>query len=143
MLAGAWGTEWYFGYKHPHSDLSCEDYRSRDLFWDMASICIAFFEKYKFPVNEMNSKNEVISSRGDFCFAKAGDSYIILLKKGGASMLNLEGEKGEYTVDWFNPRTGGALQKGALKSVKGGSKEGLGLPPSDEEKDWVVVVRKK
>ncbi len=34
MMAGAWGTEWYFGYEHPHSDLSCQDYRSRDLFWD-------------------------------------------------------------------------------------------------------------
>jgi hypothetical protein len=30
MLAGGWGTEWYFGYKHPHSDLTCEDFRSRD-----------------------------------------------------------------------------------------------------------------
>ncbi|MCK0148207.1 hypothetical protein MWU78_21350 [Arenibacter sp. F26102] len=27
MMARAWGTEWYFGCKHPHSDLSCQDFR--------------------------------------------------------------------------------------------------------------------
>ncbi len=143
MLAGAWGTEWYFGYKHPHSDLSCEDYRSRDLFWDMASICIDFFEEYDFPVNEMSSQNKLISSDGDFCFAKGGDTYIVLLKKGGESKLNQEGDKGDYTVAWFNPRTGGALQNGTLTTLIGGSEVSLGLPPSEEGKDWVVVVRKK
>ena len=81
MLAGGWGTEWYFGYKHPHSDLTCQDYRSRDLFWDMGVICINFFAENDFPVTEMTSQNELISSKGDFCFAKEGDTYLILIKK--------------------------------------------------------------
>jgi hypothetical protein len=34
LMAGGYGVEWYFGYASPHSDLTCQDFRSRDLFWD-------------------------------------------------------------------------------------------------------------
>ncbi|MDX1285411.1 MAG: DUF5060 domain-containing protein, partial [Draconibacterium sp.] len=34
LMAGGYGVEWYFGYDSPHSDLTCQDFRSRDLFWD-------------------------------------------------------------------------------------------------------------
>lgn len=30
LLAGGWGCEWYFGYDHAHSDLSCQDYASKN-----------------------------------------------------------------------------------------------------------------
>jgi len=141
MLAGAWGTEWYFGYKHPHSDLSCQDYRSRDLFWDMGVICINFFAENDFPVTEMSSMNELISSEGDFCYAKEGDTYLILLKKGGESRLNLKEFEGNYSVKWFDPRNGGALQDGSVKSIKGMGMKSLGTAPNNPEKDWIVVVR--
>ena len=34
LMAGGWGNEYYFGYAHDHSDLTLEDFRSRDLWWD-------------------------------------------------------------------------------------------------------------
>lgn len=141
MLAGGWGTEWYFGYQHPHSDLSCQDYRSRDLFWDMGEICINFFVENDFPVTEMSSHNELISSEEDFCLAKEGDTYIILLKKGGESQLDLKDFDGNYTVKWFDPRKGGAFQDGSIKNIKGSGVKSLGIPPNNPEKDWIVVVQ--
>jgi hypothetical protein len=30
LMAGGAGVEWYFGYQQPHTDLNCEDWRSRD-----------------------------------------------------------------------------------------------------------------
>lgn len=142
MLAGGWGTEWYFGYKHPHSDLTCQDYRSRDLFWDMGRICINFFEENEFPITEMSSQNELISSEGDFCFAKEGDTYIILLKKGGTSQLNLKNYNRNYTVKWYDPRNGGKLQNGSVQTLKGKGFTSLGKAPNNAEKDWVVLVRR-
>lgn len=142
MLAGGWGTEWYFGYKHPHSDLTCQDYRSRDLFWDMGVICINFFAENDFPVTEMTSMNELISSEGDFCFAKEGDTYLILLKKGGESQLDLKEFEGSYSVKWFDPRNGGTLKNGSIKNIKGNGMQSLGIAPNDREKDWVVVVHR-
>ncbi len=142
MLAGAWGTEWYFGYEHPHSDLTCQDYRSRDLFWDMGVICINFFAQNNFPVTEMNSMNELISSNDDYCYAKEGDTYLVLLKKGVKSQLNLKEFDGNYSVKWFDPRNGGPLQNGSIKRIKGSGMKSLGTPPDNYEKDWIVVVRR-
>ncbi len=141
LLAGGWGTEWYFGYKHAHSDLSCQDYRSRDLFWDMGELCISFFKENDFPVLDMSSKNELLSSEGDFCFAKEGDTYIVLLKK-GTGQLNLKQNNGSYSVKWFDPRNGGAFQNGSVKSIKENGMQTLGTAPNNPEKDWIVVVQR-
>ncbi|MFW5699488.1 MAG: DUF5060 domain-containing protein [Bacteroidota bacterium] len=142
MLAGAWGTEWYFGYEYPHSDLTCEDWRSRDLFWDMGKICLDFFyNNNDIPVNKMTEKDELISSDGDYCYALEGDTYIILLKNGGESTLDLKNNKDKYSVVWYDTRNGGELQTGEVKSIQGGGKKSLGLPPNNVNKDWVVLVR--
>ncbi|MGI9552418.1 MAG: DUF5060 domain-containing protein [Aurantibacter sp.] len=144
MMAGAWGTEWYFGYEHPHSDLTCQDYRSRDLFWDQGKICLDFFNENKMPVWEMESDDSLISSEGDYVLAKPGNSYVVYLKNGGESTLNLGNSGGEFEIFWYNPRRGGELQKGKIKTVNGSGKQSLGRPPVKKEqgKDWVVWVTK-
>ncbi|MEM8894121.1 MAG: DUF5060 domain-containing protein [Bacteroidota bacterium] len=141
MLAGAWGTEWYFGYQHAHSDLSCEDYRSRDLFWDMARVCIDFFNEQELPVTEMTNRNDLISSEDDYCLAKEGEVYVILLKKGGNVNLDMKDHAGRYAVNWYDPRKGGLLQSGETKWIEGGGQQSLGLPPKDHDRDWVVLVK--
>ncbi len=143
LLAGGWGTEWYFGYKHAHSDLTCQDYRSRDLFWDMGLISINFFAENDFPVTEMSSKNELISSKGDYCLAKEGDTYIVLLKKGGESQLDFKNFEGKYTVKWFDLRNGGEMKSGSIKNISGNGKKSLGTPPNNPDKDWVVLIQKQ
>jgi len=45
-------------------------------------------------------------------------------------------------VQWFNPRQGGNLQNGSVKSVHGGGRSAPGNPPADDHEDWLVVVRK-
>jgi hypothetical protein len=145
MMAGAWGTEWYFGYEHPHSDLSCQDYRSRDLFWDQGSICLDFFSKNNIPFWEMESEDALVSSKDVYVLAKKGKEYIVYLKNGGESYLDLGSTKGDYEVFWYNPRKGGELLKGKVKSISGPGKQSLGLPPLKKErnKDWVALIRKK
>lgn len=144
MMAGAWGTEWYFGYEHAHSDLSCQDFRSRDLFWDQGRICLDFFNKNKIPAWEMNSNDALVSSEGDYVLANPGNSYVVYLKNGGESTLDLGNTADTFEVSWYNPRKGGELQKGKVKTINGSGKHALGLPPvkREREKDWVVLVRK-
>ncbi|SDM29662.1 DUF5060 domain-containing protein [Kriegella aquimaris] len=144
MMAGAWGTEWYFGYKHPHSDLTCQDYRSRDLFWDQGKICLDFFNNNQIPVWEMESNDALISSEGDYVLANKGETYVVYLKNGGESTLDLGSSEEEFNVSWYNPRTGGELQKGKTTTIKGPGKIQLGNPPSKKERteDWVVLVKK-
>ncbi len=59
---------------------------------------------------------------------------------GGAVRLNLAA--GEYSVRWYDPRAGGALQEGSVTSVTGPGAKALGTPPAEPGKDWVVLVKK-
>lgn len=141
FLAGGWGNEFYFGYAHPHSDLTCEDFRSRDLFWNQCRYLLDFFEDNKISVADTDNYTKLVQ-QGDYCLATPGKKYIIFLRNGSGT-INLENQSGSYTLKWFDPRNGGKLQSGAVKSINGGKVEKLNEPPSEPQKDWVVLLEKK
>jgi hypothetical protein len=140
FMAGAWGTEWYFGYRHPHSDLSCQDFASRDLWWDQCKYVLDFFEGNEIPFWEAENHDELVTD-GDYCLANPGEFYIVFLKN-GTGKINFENTHGDFTVKWFDPRNGGDLQEGKLKKTKGGVTLELSGSPSEPEKDWVVLLQK-
>ena len=92
----------------------------------------------------MESNDSLISSEGDYVLGNPGHSYVVYLKNGGESTLDLSTSEDEYEVSWYNPRKGGELQKGKVKSIMGSGRQTLGLPPVKKErnKDWVVWVHK-
>ena len=145
LMAGGAGVEYYFGYKLPENDLLSEDWRSRDKSWDYCRIAVNFFSKNNLPLGEMKSANALVgNTKNDnsrYCFAKAGEVYLVYLPNGGTSKLNLEGQSGGFTISWFNPRKGGKVVETA--TVTGGQEVDLGEPPSDTNKDWLAIVRKK
>ena len=71
LLGGGAGNEWYFGYKHPHSDLTCQDWRSRDLWWDQCRIALEFFQTH-LPFTEMESAGFVDEGRSAILLCQAG-----------------------------------------------------------------------
>jgi Domain of unknown function (DUF5060)/Putative collagen-binding domain of a collagenase len=145
LMAGGAGVEYYFGYKFPHNDLNCEDFRSRDKSWDYCRIAIGFFRDQKIPFQEMRTDNALVGNAKDdnsrFCFAKPGKVYLVYLPNGGTTNLDLTKAAGSFTVRWFNPRRGGKLLVGAQKTAAGGRRAKLGPPPADSTDDWLVVVR--
>jgi hypothetical protein len=141
FLAGAWGNEFYFGYDHPHSDLSCEDFRSRDLFWNQCRYLLDFFENNEINVAETENYTGLVQ-KGDYCLAKQGELYIVFLLNGSGT-INLENQDGEFSVKWFDPRNGGKMQTGSVINVKAGKIREIKGAPSESEKDWVVLLRKK
>ncbi|WP_154854885.1 DUF5060 domain-containing protein [Cyclobacterium xiamenense] len=112
IAAGGDGVEWYFGYAEEQNDLNMEDWRSRDALWDYTRHAMDFFKTNRIPFWEMENANALTRSERDFVFAENGELYVIYLPAGGGAALNLQEHAGTYTVDWYNPRTGGALQKG-------------------------------
>ncbi len=139
IMAGGAGLEWYFGYQHDHSDLTCQDWRSRDAFWDQCRCALQFFANNDIPFWDTHNANQLITSTDAYCLAKAGDVYVVYLKNGGTTNINLP--EGDYTVGWYNPRTGGQLLDGALNAVSGPGLVSVGTPPCDPLLDWVVLVR--
>ena len=140
LMAGGAGVEWYFGYMYQHSDLSCEDWRSRDRLWDQTRIALDFFHKH-LPFTEMQSEDELTKDKNDYCLAKEGEVYAVYLPEGKAADIMLS--EGKYSISWYNPRTGGDLLVGNVKTVKGSGFVSTGYPPGQEGKDWVCLIRRE
>ena len=142
LMAGGAGVEWYFGYKFAHNDLNCEDWRSRDHMWDLTRYALEFFRKH-LPFTEMAHHDELTEAKDDYCFAKPGQIYAIYLPSGGTTRLDLGQRNATFTVQWFNPRTGGPLRTTDVATVKGPGSAAIGQPPQDTTKDWVALIKRK
>lgn len=140
LMAGGAGVEWYFGYKHPESDLTCQDWRSRDKMWDQCRYALDFFQKNNIPFWEMTNDNTLSSLEQSYCFAKPGEVYVVYLKEGRTTDLNLKDTDGFFEVDWYNPRTGKFVGKTGRK--QGGDWVTLGPPPVADGLDWTILVRR-
>jgi hypothetical protein len=141
LMAGGAGVEWYFGYEYAHTDLNCEDWRSRENMWDQTRYALDFFVDY-LPFTEMRHHDELTDARDDFCFAKPGEIYAVYLPHGGTTHLDPgHATSVSYSVRWYNPRTGDGLQEGSVATISGPGAHTIGMPPSDTDKDWVALVR--
>ena len=142
LMAGGAGVEWYFGYKYAHNDLNCEDWRSRDILWDQTHHALEFFQNY-LPFTEMKSADGLTKGTSDYVFAKNGSCYAIYIPEVKENVvLDLFGVDGKFDVKWYNPRTGGKLQKGSVRRIYGGKEVSIGTPPS-KNGDWVALVVNK
>lgn len=153
LMAGAAGVEWYFGAKFPHNDLTSEDWRARESMWRQTKHALDFFES-NLPYWEMEPTEDLASNPEAFCFAKPGEVYALYVPAGSLVnqdrlALNLGSNSGTFTVEWFDPVSGGALQEGTVKEVSSSQQADLGLPPGrpahdgTPERDWVVLVKAK
>ncbi len=141
IMAGGAGVEWYFGYKHAHSDLTCQDFRVREKMWQQSRIALDFFREQKIPFWNMSNANKLLLSDNGYCLADKGKLYLIFAKDASETSLDLTQADGVFEVHWFNPRTGGDVQTGSVEAVNGGGKFMIGQPPSDADKDWVAIVK--
>lgn len=140
LMGGGAGAEWYFGYAYHNNDLNCEDWRTRDHMWDLTRYAIEFFQNY-LPFTQMSHRDDLITAADSHCLAKPGDTYAVYLRFGGTANLNLESWTDTFTVHWFNPREGGALQTGSVSQVTGPGWVNIGNPYGPGSTDWAALVR--
>ncbi len=141
LMGGGSGVEWYFGYSFPNMDLNCEDWRSRDRMWDQTRYALDFFRKH-LPFWKMQPDNALASEAEEVrVLAAPGRLYAVYLPHGGPASLRLE--PGAYTVQWYNPRAGGALLAGSVREVTGPGAMSLGQPPATPEQDWTILIKRK
>jgi hypothetical protein len=146
LMAGGAGVDYYFGYGLADNDLVAENFRSRDKSWDYGRIAVDFFHSQKIPFWDMTNANGLVGNEKDdnsrYCFAKVNDVYLVYLPSGNTTTLDLSKATGQFTVDWFDPRNGGAMKKGSVTTVRGGAPAALGMPPDSPGEDWLAVVRR-
>jgi Putative collagen-binding domain of a collagenase len=65
----------------------------------------------------------------------------VMVSVPSVSMLRCK-SSGDFSVTWFNPRSGGKEIASDVKQVRGGASATLGHPPTESDQDWVIVVRR-
>ncbi len=138
LMAGGAGVEWYFGYMYPNSDLSCDDWRSREKLWELTKVALDFFHKY-LPFEEMNNYDELTKDQNDYCLAKEGKVYAIYQPEGVATEIRVPA--GEYSINWYNPRDGGDLMQTSVNKITVNGFISTGDPPGNDGKDRVCLIR--
>jgi hypothetical protein len=139
LMAGGSGSIYFFTL--PNGDINCEDFRSRDHLFDLQRYAHTFFTKY-LPLPDMRNRDDLTPATDDYVFAKDGEVYAIYLPNGGSAELNLSGLAGTFEVKWYDPRFGGELQDGSVRTVEGGGMRAIGNAPKEPKMDWAVLVRR-
>jgi hypothetical protein len=140
LMAGGYGVEWYFGYASPNSDLTAQDFRSRDLFWDQNRYALDFFENH-LPFWKMQPADALTQGDRSFCLALKDEVYAVFLPADLRTTAIDLGDSGKnFSVEWFDPRNGGELQKGSVEEIEAAGFVSIGSPPSKVSDDWVALI---
>ncbi len=142
LLSGAAGVEWYFGANNEHNDLTSEDWRSRDQLWDLTKYALDFFELY-LPYWDMEPRPDLINNKQGYCLAKTDGVYAVYVPDARPGItVDLRNATGDFEIKWYDPLNGGMLSDGSITSISGGSRQKIGKPANEPERDWVVLIKR-
>lgn len=140
LMAGGEGLDIYTAYDIPdYSDITIEDFRRLESIWTQLAHGRRFFQlpEVNRHLHEMTTQSDLVSD--GYCFAKRGELYVIYSENASDLSLDLSETNGDFLVQWYDPTTGGSLQKGTIDKIVGGRLQALGNPPSSL-KEWAVLV---
>ncbi len=138
LMYGGSGVEWYFGFGFSHSDLTCEDYRSRHNMFVQTDHALNVFRQA--PIERMQPDHERVSGSDNLCMSLQDRFHLIYLPEGETVTVQLD-VAGQYAIAWYNPRTGGALSGKRLVNLS--SAGGLLIDDAPDGEDWVLCVLRR
>ena len=134
LMAGGGGAEWYFGYKYPHNDLTCNDFRSREAMWRQGRAAVAFFSR-EVPLDRVEPADELADGEGVWCLADVGSFYLVYVPPRVEGSVDVRSNL--YRVSAFSARTmepvGPAPVDLASEPVAR-----VTFPPADEDRVYLI-----
>lgn len=94
-------------------------------------LMVDFFARL--PWWELEPRDELVTN-GAQCLAREGERYVVYLPSGGNMTLQLQ--DGNYTAQWFNPRSGEYSDLPAVEETSWTS------PDAPDGEDWVLLLQK-
>jgi len=136
-----------FGYGFDNSDLTCEDFRSRANFWVQSKHALDFFYDNDVPFQDMVNDNSRVTN-DNWCLRTNtldNPTIVVYLRQGGSASIDLSGVTAagsSLSAQWYDPRKGGDLLSTSVSvlPLPDGSVS-LGNAPSDNNQDWLVLIR--
>jgi hypothetical protein len=138
-LAGG-HMEFYTG----RDDVKHIDYTTYEDCWKAMGHAAKFMNKnLAKEIADMKPNDDLVHGENNWAIADEGQTYLLYLKNGGEARVDLSEAMGQkFSVQWYNPRTGGDLIDGTPGIVKGDSENVyLGIPPNTTGQDWVVLLK--
>ncbi len=90
----------------------------------------------------MSPADELSIDTAAYGLAVADEVYVFYFKANSHSTsVNIGDSKKKFSVSWYDPRNGGALQEGTIGTIVADGPQSLGSPPAEKEKDWVALIR--
>ena len=126
------------------ADSDVDDFTPLEEYMHYARLARKFVED-NLPFWEMAHADDLVTGEsghhgGAEVFVKPQEIYAIYLPNASfEATLAMNAQGGSFEQRWFNPRTGEFA--GAPVTFAGTHARNLGLPPSDPQEDWVVLVR--
>ena len=120
-----------------------ENFRSRDKSWDYAAIALEFFRTARIPFTEMKNADELVGNtardNSRYCFAKAGEVYLVYLPAGGTADLDLEGRDRPVQRELVQPAHRRAASAGRRHDRSPAAPRlRSGTPPDGATEDWLA-----
>jgi Putative collagen-binding domain of a collagenase len=142
------GVEYYFGYSHANSDLTCQDFRSRENMWRLSYIAWNFFNNFSLSFWSMKHRATDLLATGssNYCMSTSDlTTIIVYVVNGGTDTINLTSKSTStlYSIRWYDPNNGGTLQVGTVSTITGGGIRSVGSAPINTSKDWTVLIRQQ
>lgn len=139
FMAGGAGVEWYFGAHYPQNDLGLEDFSTREELWRQTKHALDFFEG-NVPVESLEACPDNVIGRMDvYCAAVGTDFFLLYLPESSNGMYNLPNKT--YSISWYDPVEGGALQFSDTSEIQGRNWVSLGRAPQEDGRDWVLMLK--
>jgi hypothetical protein len=135
-----WSNVMNGGHSIQHNVGPADDLRTLDGLWEQSRFLLDFFEKFNVPFGHMSHSASL--SPGNKCLVDANHHTIVVYKKASRPpTIDLPAlSKGNYKVQWYDPREGGDLQGGTVKLVRAGKRRSLGKAPYGQDEDWVLLL---
>lgn len=106
--------------------------------WDQSRHALEFFSLNNVPFWDMSNDNSIVSN-GWALVQSSEDNVVVYLPDGTA---NIDLSSGTYSVSWYDPRNGGALQSGSIATLNAGNNLSIGTAPNNQNKDWVILLQR-
>ncbi len=143
-FSGGAGIEWYLGYHELPlgGDMNLEDFRTRERMWNYMWHARRFMEE-NLPFHLMSPADERLSGEspnyGGGEVLALDDQIVAVYLPAATPSGTLTIGPGVYILRWYDPRTGEFASEPIVVSA---TEFGLplGLPPSNPDGDWVVLV---
>lgn len=146
LMSGGAGVEYYFGYETNNTDLTCQDWRTRDTMWNQTAYALEFFTKHVRSFHRMQRRNDMTSPDYQVLENPPFHRFVIYGSRPGQEItfnMTNTGLNRQYwfAVNWFSAKHGGRLKRrrGHFRVL---SEEVVTLLQPDNCEDCVALVRR-